>query len=115
MSSRVKSSYTTLNIFSLFSAVNNSTTSIVASTPILQQSSQSNSIATPAPVITSMFSGTNISTEMPIQQSEVLNQASLLDTIKVKQFHLPRPVNLAATRLKQSAVNRSRASSKKQI
>jgi hypothetical protein len=96
-------------------AVNDSTTSLPDSPSIHRQSSQSISITNPILPTTYVPADTTISIEIPIQQTAVLNQVSPLTTPMSAQFRLPRPIDLATTRIKQTAVNRSRAANKKQM
>lgn len=90
-----------------------STTSIDNTSSVLQQSSQPNP-TTPVLINGNVSLRTSSSAQIPIQQSAVLSSASLPNTPTVSQFCLPRPVDLAETRLKQSTANKARANKKKQ-
>lgn len=90
-----------------------STTSIDNAPSVLQQSSQSNP-TTPVLINDNVSLGTSSPAQIPIQQSAVLNSASLPSTPTMSQFCSPRPMDLAETRLKQSTANKSRANKKKQ-
>ncbi|CAF4855096.1 unnamed protein product, partial [Rotaria socialis] len=88
--------------------MNDSTTSFACSISVLQQSSQLNSTTAPALHSADTPLETGVSNDIPGQKQPVTSQASSSSTGIVTQFRLPRPLDLAATRTKQAAINRSR-------
>ncbi|CAF4552872.1 unnamed protein product [Rotaria socialis] len=88
--------------------MNDSTTSFACSISALQQSSQLNSTTAPALHSADTPLETGVSNDIPGQKQPVTSQASSSSTGIVTQFRLPRPMDLAATRTKQAAINRSR-------
>ncbi|CAF4448344.1 unnamed protein product [Rotaria socialis] len=88
--------------------MNDSTTSFACSISVLQQSSQLNSTTAPALHSADTPLETGVSNDIPGQKQPVTSQASSSSTGIVTQFRLPRPMDLAATRTKQAAINRSR-------
>ncbi|CAF2137266.1 unnamed protein product [Rotaria magnacalcarata] len=88
--------------------MNDSTTSFACSISVLQQSSQLNSTTAPALHSTDTPLETGVSNEISGQKQSVTSHASPSSTGIVTQFRLPRPMDLVATRTKQTAINRSR-------